>query len=270
MDHYLNYIKYKKKYIALKVYEKIGGRPPNLSRLSLSSCDGRPNYGRQRSSVEQVEDIHRKELKPSSAELKILEHIKKFIPDDSKKHFVELTKSEIIDGKTYISTVTVNGTKHTQFLLFTPDEIRQIINIFKILAKFGIYEKDMNPENFIIKGDTIVKIDFGGIENQHKTLFEARESILNSDPTFKAKLLKNEDEIKELETVVLDDTNLYGITEEESNPSKAMQKFIYGTMFLQLKNKIDIESFTLENPVIEQILNAEYKNPTLDPIQTSI
>jgi len=63
MDHYLNYIKYKKKYIALKMYEKNGGRPP---KLSLPSCDGRPNYGRQRSSVEQVEDIHRKELKPST------------------------------------------------------------------------------------------------------------------------------------------------------------------------------------------------------------
>ena len=265
MDHYLNYIKYKKKYIALKMYKKFGGRPP---KLDLSSCDDRPNYGRQRSSVEQVEDIYRKELKTSSAELKILEHIKNFITtDDSKKHFVEFTKSEIINGKTFINTVTVHGMKHTQYLLFTPDEIKQIINIFKILATFGIYEKDMNPENFIIKGDTIVKIDFGGIENQHKTSFEARDSILNSDPSFKAKLL-NETEIKELETVnpVLDDTNLYGITEGESKPSKAMQKFIYGTMFLQLKNKIESESFTLEKPMIEQILDDEYKTPTLNLI----
>ena len=256
------YLKYKAKYMA----KKLG--------LVISVSKDRPNYRRQRSSVEQVGDIYRKELKTPPIELEILQHIKNFITDDSKKkHFVQLADVELetIEDKTFIRTVTVNGTKYTQYLLFSPAEIRQIINIFKILATFGIYEKDMNPENFIVRGDTVVKIDFGGIENKHKTLFEASDSLLDSEPDFKAKLL-TETDIEELEMVnpVLDDTNLYGIDIERdpSKPSLTIQKFIYGTMFLQLKNKIDSESFTLEEPIAEskkeilEIIRSEYENPS--------
>jgi hypothetical protein len=175
-------------------------------------------------------------------ELTILHYIRNnFIPIEQKK-FISLKEPFVvnINDKEYMKTLKIKGIQYDRYIDFTVDQLKQIIIIICTLAKYGIYEKDSNPKNYMVHEGNIIKIDFGGINNFH--LVSCSGNLVDNDPI----LMKHLGLSTPL--VQLFDTDIYGISEK-------ICKKIFGEMFLQFKNRIEYELIIYDTDKYDEINN---------------
>ena len=218
----------------------------------------------------------------NSDELEIL-RILSSLPPDKQRYFPTLVEpnptsfplSEIIKNNpkltdhytteghkeiSFIKMVKIEGEPIQNWSLVTPEQIKQMINIVKILAENGIFDKDFNLGNWIVKPNgEIVRIDFGGVNSAIQSQF-SEITGLQEDPEFSLLIWRGieKPDVDIAKTKLLDDTKLF------SEPSLALQMRIYGEMFLILKNKLEYNSFSAKiNEDVQKIINGEYENPSL-------